>query len=64
MITYKRICIKDFEITAKNGDHFKCNRGNEYTTSQDRGGFVTVMSNFWVDVPIDHFAGEIIFTKS
>ena len=58
--TYKRICIKDWEITAKNGDHFEVNRGKEYITSTiDEEWKVLVFSNFWVRVPSDNFAGEI-----
>ena len=54
-----RICIKDWGVTAKNGDHFKVERGKEYTTSQNRGdGTCQVFSNYWVPVPIEHFAGE------
>ena len=63
MRTYKRICVKDFEVTAENGDHFKVKRGKEYTTSIDKEGSVLVISNFWVHVPVEHFAGEILFTK-
>ena len=58
MITYSRICIKDWEVKAKNGDYCKINRGKEYTTSEEKDGEVTVFTNFWVKVPIEHFAGE------
>ena len=63
MQTFNRICIKDWEITALNGDYFKVHRGKEYTTSPERDGTVTVFNNFWVNVPIENFAGEIEFTK-
>ena len=56
----KRICIKDWEVTAENGDHFSVKRGKEYTTSENRkDGTCTVFSNYWVRVPISHFAGEL-----
>jgi len=62
-ITYKRICIKDWEITAENGDYFKVKRGEEYTTSKvDENNKVLVFSNFWVRVPVENFAGEILYT--
>ena len=64
MRSYKRICIKDWEVTAKNGDHFEVKRGEEYTTGRIIGdNEVVVFSNFWVRVPVDHFAGEILLTK-
>lgn len=65
MQTFNRICIKDWEITAENGDHFKAVRGKEYTTSTEHeDGTVTVFSNYWVRVPVDHFAGEQQFTAA
>ncbi len=62
MKTWNRICIKDYEITAKNGDYCKINRGKEYTTSDVADGEVVVFTNYWIRVPIDHFAGEGRFT--
>ncbi len=72
MQTFNRICIKDWEIIADNGDTFKVERGKEYLTSAvDRApsigpepgkGCVIVFSNFWVPVPVDVFSGEIEFT--
>lgn len=54
-----RICLKDWEITAKNGDRCKLTRGTEYTTSPDHDdGTCTVFTNYWVRVPLDHFGGE------
>lgn len=47
METYSRICVKDFEITAKNGDHFEVKRGKESTTSPSvKDGKVVVFRNF------------------
>ena len=62
MRTYNRICIKDWEITATNNDHFKLTRGKEYLTSEEKDGKVVVFSSYWVRVPIEHFAGEMLFT--
>ncbi|MHA1523226.1 MAG: hypothetical protein ACTSY1_02325 [Alphaproteobacteria bacterium] len=64
MQTYNRICIKDWEITAKNGDHFKVERGQEYLTSPALDGKVTVFSTFWVPVPVLVFAGAVEFTPA
>jgi len=62
MTTFKRICIKDFEITAKNGDYFEIKRGSEYLTSDIENGEVIVLDKFWVPVSVEYFAGEIRFT--
>ena len=64
MKTYKRICVKTWNIEAQNGDYFKVERGKEYTTSEEKDGHVVVFSNFWVPVPVECFAGEQVFTKS
>ena len=34
MKTFKRICIKNWEIIAQNGDRFRVERGKEYLTSK------------------------------
>jgi len=70
--TFKRICIKDWEITAENGDYFKVERGKEYITSavndapkigpKNEENCVIVFSSYWVPVPVDVFAGELQFT--
>ena len=63
MTTFKRICIQDWEVTAKNGDHFEVERGKEYITSGEHGdGTVTVFGTFFVPVPRVYFAGEKRFT--
>jgi hypothetical protein len=62
--TYKRICVKAWDIKAENGDFFKVERGKEYMTSDEKDGHVVVFSNFWVPVPVECFDGEEIFTKS
>lgn len=53
----QRIAQRDWEITAKNGDHFAVKTGNEYTTTRDprEDGTVTVFANFWVRVPLEVF---------
>jgi len=62
MKTFSRICIKDYEVTAENGDHFEIKRGKEYLTSEEKDGTVCVFTKFWVYVPVDLFAGELQFT--
>lgn len=62
MKTYRRICIKNFELSAENGDYLKLKKGKEYLTSPENEGEVTVFTNFWVEVPADLFAGEILFS--
>lgn len=62
--TYKRVCVKTWNIEAQNGDYFEVERGKEYTTSEEKDGHVVVFSNFWVPVPVECFAGEQVFTKS
>ena len=63
MITYNRICIKDYVLEAENG-RLELHRGKEYTTSREQDGQVTVFTNFWVKVPVELFAGEVLFTKT
>jgi len=64
MTTYKRICIHDAIIEAKNGDRQEIKRGEEYITSPtDDRDMVTVYSTFWVEVHKSYFAGEVLFTK-
>jgi hypothetical protein len=57
MKTIKQLCIKSYEITAKNGDYFKAYQGKEYITSLPKIGedTVTVFSSYWVNAPKDHF---------
>ena len=59
MITYNRICIKNYEI--KDGDIFLVlERGKEYRTSAEKEGTVTVFSKYWAyGIPVEIFAGEI-----
>jgi len=73
MRTYKRICVRDWEVTDEYGNHFKVNRGEEYITSEVNdapsigpgpvAGHVVVFSDYWVPVPVEIFGGEILFTK-
>lgn len=63
MTTFKRICLRDYTISAENGDTLTLTRGKEYITSRERAGLVTVFSSFWVPVPVDLFAGEVPFTR-
>lgn len=63
MQTFNRICIKDFELEAENGNRLILKRGKENITSSEIDGEVTVFSNFWVKIPVDVFTGAIEFTK-
>ena len=53
----EQLCIKSFEITAENGDHWKAEQGKTYTTTVPEDGRATVIvfSQFWVPVPKDRF---------
>ena len=62
METFRRICIKDWEIKDLNNNLLKVERGKEYITSKVSNDRVTVFSNFWVSVPVSVFAGEQKFT--
>ena len=64
MKTFERICIKDWETTTNNNDHFKVERGKKYTTSSEHeDGTCTVFRSSWVRVPVKNFAGEIQITN-
>ena len=55
MKTFERVCIKDYESYLE--------FGKKYITSAERDGRVTVFTNYWIpDVPVDVFAGEVVFT--
>ena len=62
MRTFERICIEDYTVRAENGDTLTLRRGEEYITSAERDGMVTVFSAFWVPVPAAPFAGARVFT--
>lgn len=59
METLNALCVKDWEVTAENGDHFKVKRGKFYTASPPtKNGHVTVFGTYWVPVPVEHFSFE------
>ncbi len=62
MITYKRICIKDWYLNMSDGNRVELKRGTEYITSEEADGIVTVFSTIWLKVPVKIFAGEVRFT--
>lgn len=64
MTTYKRICIEDWSIEARNGDRVELKRGEEYITSDQHedDGTVTVFTNFWVRTPLSIWAGKRKFS--
>jgi hypothetical protein len=53
----EQLCVKSFEVTAENGDHWKAEQGKTYTTSvpEDGKDTVIVFSRYWVPVPKWHF---------
>ena len=56
MKTYNRICTQDYF------DYLK--RGKEYITSEEKDGTVTVFTSKWISgVPVEIFAGEVVFTE-
>lgn len=68
MDTLQALCVKNWEITTENGDHFEVKRGKFYTTSlpnqapligpDPKLDHVTVFSNYWVPVPVECFSFE------
>ena len=65
MQTFKRLCVEDYAVEAKNGDHFELKRGKEYLTSRAQAdGEVAVYSTFWVVVPLSLFGDAVEFTPA
>jgi len=73
MRTFRRICIKDYEVADEDGNVAKIERGREYITSAVNdapkilnqeliAGHVIVFADYWFPVPVEYFAGEIQFT--
>lgn len=63
MTTFKRVCIKDWSISATNGDRLDLKRGEEYITSDRHDDETcTVFSTYWVRTPLSIWAGEEKFT--
>lgn len=62
MKTFKRVCLQDYVVTAKNGDQAEVKRAHEYITSDERNGEVTVFGRFWAPFPLSIFAGARVFT--
>jgi len=59
MPIYKRICLRDETIV--DGDKtLVMKRGKEYTTTDEVEGKVRVLTQYWVWLPIDWFAGELV----
>ena len=54
--TVKQLCIRSWKVTAGNSDHWEAKQGEIYTTTvPDEKPFVTVFSNYWVQVPVEFF---------
>lgn len=54
---YTRTCVKAWQVTAGNGDHFEVTPGKDYTTSKTwPEGDCTVFTHFWVRVPVECFS--------
>ena len=62
MTTFKRICIKNYQISDDDDNVLTLIQGQEYLTSADKGGEVCVFTRYWVYVPADIFAGAEQFT--
>ena len=63
MTTFKRVCIRDHQVTDAKGQVASVVRGKEYLTSEvEPDGFVTVFARFWWPCPVSVFAGEEQFT--
>ena len=59
MKVLSRLAIKNWELKAQNGDHFKLEKGKVYTTAAEpKNGKVTVFSNYWVPVPAECLTTE------
>jgi hypothetical protein len=61
METFKRICLRKYEIKAQNGA-LSLEKGKEYLTSKSKNGTVTVFTNFWALVPVNIFSKPKKFT--
>lgn len=62
MQTFNRICIEDYDIIAGEKS-LTLKRAQEYLTSAERDGCVTVFTRFWASgVPVRIFAGAHEFT--
>lgn len=62
MQTFKRICLEDYDI-IDGEKSLTLHRAQEYLTSAERDGCVTVFTSFWANgVPIRIFAGTQEFT--
>ena len=62
MKVYDRICLKDWQISDKEGNTLELKRGHTYTTAPHPKG-VFVFSRFWVVAPTAIFEpgpGELI----
>lgn len=62
METWKRICIKDYTVKDSVGQCVDLQRGSEYITGSEENGRTMVFTKYWVDVPIELFAGAVRFT--
>lgn len=61
MNVVNRKCIKKFEVTAKNGDHFETEVGQIYTCSdQIKNGKTHVFSTYWLWIPEEYFEDAIL----
>jgi len=64
MKVFKRKAIKNWSISAENGDTFELEAGKVYTTSDVHNtgdeDYVVVFSTFWVQVPLSNFDEESI----
>lgn len=58
MRTARRVCLKDHSFDVGDGTTFDIKRGQEYLTTLQEDGKVTLLSSYWIcDVPVDWFGG-------
>jgi hypothetical protein len=58
MTIYKRICLKDLQVTDYKGNTYKIKRGNEYMTSEEENEKIFIYGQCWTYAPGKNFAIE------
>jgi hypothetical protein len=62
MKTFTRVCVEDTKIVDPTGRELVLKKGQQYLTSGEHNGMVTVFTAFWATVPAALFAYEQIHT--
>lgn len=63
MKTFTRGCITDFEIIDCVGHKITLKAGEQYLTSGEKNGIVTVFTSYWATVPVLLFGHAEAFTE-